>query len=278
MIMEYIVTTNKDELDLIESGYFEICPGTFKKTFWNEDSIFISDALMYYILEDIIAKSNDEFSTFFDFTYFNAEHINKFGYELSIRINEISKNKIIFDANREYLNKEIEKYRKEIIEVLPKLLSWIELNKINGFTIIKKWQNYKILKIDDLPEVGGGYLEFLPGKFENKCWNDNSVYIHEVELDIVDDLLWKVNNEYYRYGVEYFYDENQIRKLENELIKRLNEIISNESVSKGVNSQKYYDNINRNMELYKNEMIEMLDNFIQWIKLNKSNGITVIGM
>ena len=230
------------------------------------------------IVEDILEKINDEFYDFNDFTYFNTEQINIFEYELLTLINKIIENKKVFDIDREYNNIEINKHREEIIKVLFKLVSWIKLNKINGITIIRKWWNYKILKINDLPELDGGYLEFLPGKHKGEWRNDNSIFIEEGELNIVGDLLWNVNNEYDRHGFVYYYDENLLEKLENELQNRLNEIINNGYVSKGVYSQEYYDNINRHMELYKNEMIEMLDNFILWIKLNKSNGITVLGM
>jgi len=276
--MEYIVTTDKKELDLLKGGYHAMCPGIFNKLSWNENSIYIGYDLMD-IIEDILEKSNDEFSIFEDFSYFSIEQINKFEFELSIKINDINNNKkIVFDADSEYLNKKIEEHKEEVIEMLNKLFSWIKLNKINGITIIKKFYNFKILKRNDLPDGCGGFLEFLPGEFKKKCWNDNSVFIEDGEIDIVDDLLKKVNNEYDLYGCVYFYDENLLEKLENELQNRLNEIINNGYVSKGIYSQEYYDHINRYMELYKNEIIEMLDNFILWIKLNKSNGITVIGM
>jgi hypothetical protein len=277
MVMEYIATTNKNELDLVECGYYEFYPGIFKKVFWNENSMFVSDALID-IVEDILENSNEGYSTFDDFAYFDVEKINNFECKLSTRINEITNNKKIFDVNMEYLNKEIEENKSEIIEMLNKLFLWIKSNKEKGISIATKFRNYKILTIKDLPDGCGGYLEFLPGKFNDKCWNDNSVFIEEGELDIVDDLLWKVNSEYDRHGFEYYYDENLINRLENELQNRLNEIINNGYILKGVYSQEFYDNINTHMDLYKEEMIEMLGNFILWLKTNKSNGITVIGM
>jgi len=277
MIMEYTVSTDKNELDLIEGGYYEFYPGTFNKTFWNDNSIYISDALMD-ILRNKLEKSNDEFHNFDYFTYFNAEQINKFEYELSNMINEINNNKKIFDEKRDYLNKEINEHEKEIIEALKKLIYMVNLKKENGISVIKKWYNFKILKINDLPEVDGAYLELLPGKYENKCWNDNSIYIEESELCIVNDLLHKVNNEYMKWGFEYYYDENMLEKLENELQKRLDEIINNGYLKKGKSNKKYYDYINVHMDLFKNDIIEMLDDLISWIKMNKSKGITVIGM
>jgi hypothetical protein len=274
--MKYMVTTNKNELNLVENEYFEICPGIFNKIFWGENSLFITDELIY-IIDDIIRKSNVKFYHFNDFTYFNMEQINKFEYELSIRINEIN-NKILFDVIYEYLKKEIEEHRQEIIEMLNRLLSWIKLNKENGISIVKKIWNFRILRRNDLFINESAYLEFLPGKYENKCFNDNSIFIEDGELDIVDDLLCKFNKEYIRYGYEYFYDENILDKLVNELEKRANQIKLIGYVVKGKTNKKYYSQINTHMELYKSEIIEMLDNFIEWIKMNKSNGITVIGI
>jgi len=281
MLMEYTVTTNKNELNLTENKYYEICPGVFKKVFCGENSLFISDDL-FRIVEDKISKSNDKFFRFNDFTYFNVEQINKLENEIPNRINEIKNNKKIFEANKEYtmeyLNKEAEEHSQEIIEMLNKLLLWIKLNKENGISIVNKKWDFRILKINDLNEDSGPYLEFLPGKFENKCGNDNSIFIEDGELDIVDDLLCKFNEEYIRYGYEYFYDENILDKLVNELEKRSNQIKLIGYVVKGKNNKKYYERINTHMELYKNEIIEMLNEFISWIKLNKSNGITVIGI
>jgi len=275
--MEYTITTNKNELDLIESGYYEFYPGMFKKIFWNENSIFVSDALMD-IVKDILKNSNDEYSRFGDFLYFDVEKINSFECNLSTRINEINNNKKIFDVNKEYLNKEIEN-KIEIVGMLNKLFLWVKLNKENGISIIKKWMNYKLLTTSDLSDDCDGYLEFLPGKYKHKCWNDNSVFIEEGELDVVDDLLWKINKEYDRHGFEYYYDENSINRLENELQDRLNEIVNNGCVLKGVySSQEYYDYINSYMDLYKEEMTEMLNDLILWLKKNKSDGITIIGM
>jgi len=279
--MEYMVTTNKNELNLTENKYYEICPGIFNKLFWGENSLFISDDLLR-IVEDIISKSNDKFFSFNDFTYFNVEQTNKLENKIPIRINEIKNNKKIFDANKEYtmeyLNKKVDENRYEIIEMLNKLLSWIKINKENGISIVNKKWDFKILTINDLHEDHGPYLEFLPGEFENKCMNDNSIFIKDCEVDIVNDLLCKFNEEYIKYGYEYFYDENLLDKLLNELEKRANQIKLNGYVVKGKNNKKYYNRINRYMELYKNEIIEMLDNFIEWIKMNKSNGITIIGI
>jgi hypothetical protein len=54
--------------------------------------------------------------------------------------------------------------------------------------------------------------------------------------------------------------------------------VTTNKVVKGKTNKKYYSQINTHMELYKSEIIEMLGNFIEWIKTNKNNGITVIGI
>jgi len=140
MIMEYIVTTDKNELDLIEGGYYEIYPEMFKKVFWNENSVFISDALMH-IIDDILKKSNVEYSSFWDFTYFSIEKVNKFENELQKRLNEIINNGYLKKGKNnkkyyDYINIHMELYKNEIIEMLDNFILWIKLNKSNGITVI----------------------------------------------------------------------------------------------------------------------------------------------
>jgi hypothetical protein len=75
MSEEYVVTTNKNELNLVECGYYEFYPWVFEKVFWNENSMFVSDALMD-IIEGILENSNEGYSSFDDFACFDIEKIN----------------------------------------------------------------------------------------------------------------------------------------------------------------------------------------------------------
>jgi len=141
---------------------------------------------------------------------------------------------------------------------------------------------YKL--ISDKNELDGTcYFEFLPGKYKDKCWNDNSVFLTLDIIEIIEDLLEKSNEKYDYYDFIYF-DNEQISILENELSKRLIEIKNSEYKLDGKrfknikDNEKYYKKINKDIERNRNNIIEMLEKFIFWINLNKDNGITVLGM
>ena len=141
---------------------------------------------------------------------------------------------------------------------------------------------YKL--ISDKNELDGTcYFEFLPGKYQDKCWNDNSVFLTLDMIEIIEDLLEKSNEKYDYYDFIYF-DNEQINILENELSKRLIEIKNSQYKLDGKrfknikDNEKYYEKMNKDIERNRNNIIEMLEKFIFWINLNKDNGITVLGM
>ena len=126
---------------------------------------------------------------------------------------------------------------------------------------------------------GTCYFEFLPGKYQNKCWNDNSVFLSEDSVYLFEDLLKKVNNKYDHYAF-IGYNKNQISMLINELSKRLYEIenINNYELVGTFFRKEYYSELNENLRRNKNEIKIMLQDLIDWLKTININEITILGI
>jgi hypothetical protein len=127
--------------------------------------------------------------------------------------------------------------------------------------------------------TGTCYFEFLPGKYQSKCWNDFSVFLSEEAIFVIEDLLKKSNKKYDHYNFT-FYNKDKINILENELLKRLIEIKSTENykIVEDYFVKEYYKELNENIKNNKCEIIEMLNGLINWIKINKEDGITILGI
>ncbi len=51
---------------------------------------------------------------------------------------------------------------------------------------------YKLIhNIDELEETC--YFEFLPGKYKNKCWNKESIYLEEDSIALFEHKLEEIN-------------------------------------------------------------------------------------
>ena len=138
--------------------------------------------------------------------------------------------------------------------------------------------NYKLYR--NKKELNGTcYFEFLPGKYQNKCWNDNSVFLSEDSVYLFEDLLKKVNNKYDHYAF-IGYNKNQISMLINELSKRLYEIenINNYELVGTFFRKEYYSELNENLRRNKNEIKIMLQDLIDWLKTININEITILGI
>jgi hypothetical protein len=271
MVMEIKATIDKNELDndYLED-YFVFSPGEYKNQWQNDNSFFLS-AFSLEFIEDLLIKANENY-IIDNFEYFNHDQLNVLEDELSKRSIEIVQNKEV-SSNYEYLNKNIRRYKKEIIEMLNKTVKWIESNKENGLTLYRI-REYKL--ITDKNEPYGGYYEFLPGKFHGEYRSGNSVFVSETSVDFIIDLLDKSNKEFDPYGVVY-YDNNQLNIFEHELSKRLIDIRENKGITGRHFKKIYLDSLNKEIKIYQNDIIKMFEEFIMWIKLNRGKGITVLG-
>jgi len=125
-----------------------------------------------------------------------------------------------------------------------------------------------------------GFYEFLPGKFQNEQCNDNSVFMYDSNITIIEDLinksLDKTSKQPDLWGVTYF-DKNHSAILENGLSERITEIKENKEITGNFFPEILYESLNREIKIYKNDILKMLDKLYIFIKANKENGITILG-
>ena len=139
--------------------------------------------------------------------------------------------------------------------------------------------DYKIItNISELNLKKDEYYEILPGIFHKKFWNNNSIFINFDIMNIIEDIINKVYNEYSNKDIIdnnyfFYYNVPAIDKLEKYFIKRQNEIANNKNITMYTNDSVY---ALRNIKKYRNEIIEMLNKLINWVKYNKNIGMTII--
>jgi hypothetical protein len=127
---------------------------------------------------------------------------------------------------------------------------------------------------------GTCYFEFLPGKYKNKCWNDNSVFISENALCVIEDLLIKSNKNYDHCSFVH-YTNNQMEMMKNECIERINRIKNSEDykLPELYYNEEYYDELNiDDIGKYKDEIIKMIEELVLWMESIKENEITILGI
>jgi hypothetical protein len=127
---------------------------------------------------------------------------------------------------------------------------------------------------------GTCYYEFLPAKYQIKYSNDNYVFLEEYSVNLFVDLLKKVNEKYYLFPL-IGYNSDQTNMLINELSKRLDEIKGNMNYELiGIYfSEEYYKTLNEEIHKYKDEIINMFEELINWLKtinVMESNKIHII--
>jgi hypothetical protein len=135
--------------------------------------------------------------------------------------------------------------------------------------------DYKLLTDKNVLK-GTCYFEFLPGKYQKKCWNDNSVFLTEKSVFIFEDLLEESNKQYDHYSFG-FYDPDKINVLENKLLVRLMEIKDGKNVNikySKIFNEMLKENIDKNRDM----ILKMLDDLISWLRSNKEQGISVLGL
>ena len=286
--MGYLITSNKTEMEKFYCDYSILSPGKYLNIY--ENGIFL------YINEDLLDFIDDLFDKFIEdydgcqYEYINEEQLNILEFELSKRISEINEDREIngvyldFDENlnkRHYetINKNIREHKREISEALEKLLEWIKVNRGKGITLYGPMELKLIIDINELDTLFGFY-EFLPGKFQNERCNDNSVFMYDSNIIIIEDLINKsfdkTSEQPDIWGVTYF-DKNHSTILENVLLKRITQIKENREITGNYFPEILYESLNREIKIYKNDILKMLDELYIFIKANKENGITLLG-
>ncbi|MDZ4727502.1 MAG: hypothetical protein SH817_15195 [Leptospira sp.] len=133
--------------------------------------------------------------------------------------------------------------------------------------------NFKLLH--NISELEGTcYIEFLPGKYTGKCWNESSIYINEETFLIFEDLFKEVLINYDHYSFNEM-PASKVRLLKVKLHQRIsilknlqNNLLNGETLSLQINelfTQKFKSN--------QIEIIQMLENFYDWLKKIETQNI-----
>lgn len=135
---------------------------------------------------------------------------------------------------------------------------------------------YYVLLTDRNQFTGTDYMEFLPGKFSGKHWNDDSVFLYEDSMDVIHDLSENANSEYDHYDNTYFNNE-QIDILIGGLSARLAGIKNDKDYK--ISEEVYHaEQKNKTIKEYRTKIIKMLEDLIAWISANRADGISVLGI
>jgi len=285
--MDYKLTTNKTEMERFYSDYYILSPGKYQNIYENEILLFLNDNSLD-LIEDLLGKLIGYYDRY-QFEYTNKEQLNILENELLKRLAEIKENKevtgIVFEfdenMNKKYyetLNNNISEYKNIIIETLESILEWIKSNNGKGMTIYSP-REYKLITDKNELDSLYGYYEFLLGQFRNERYNDNSVFIYSSYIKIIEDLINKsidkLNEQSNLWGV-IFFDKNHSTILENKLSERIIEIKENKEITGNYFPEVLYESLNREIKIYKNDIMKMLDELFIWIEMNKENGITLL--
>ena len=145
--------------------------------------------------------------------------------------------------------------------------------------IMKITMEYELIT-DRVQLEGTCYFEFLPGKYENKCWGEYSAYLTEDSLVLIEELLIQVNPYYDHYSVTEF-SSRQINQFTEELAKAIAKIeMDKYSIASTIFSDDYIKKLNKNLRAKKNEVIELVTDLKNWMEqmIQAYDTITVIGI
>jgi len=119
------------------------------------------------------------------------------------------------------------------------------------------------------------YFELFPGKKRN----EDSVFLSEYSMEVVEDIFAELDKHYDHYG-STVYNEDQIKIIEQELLKRKSEIENTGSYTfiEGKLNVFYYNELMKNMGKNKYKIIKMLEELIDWITTIKEEEISLIGL
>jgi hypothetical protein len=131
---------------------------------------------------------------------------------------------------------------------------------------------------DELGIDRGNCYELYPGKERN----NNSVFWSEYSMKVVEDIFAMLD-EHYDHYTSSDYDEEKMKTLEEELVKRKNEIQETGSLKLTEEIMNWYSESGYN-ELVKkicekkNEILKMLEGMIDWLKTVKEKELRFIAL
>ncbi|PJZ88151.1 hypothetical protein [Leptospira levettii] len=128
---------------------------------------------------------------------------------------------------------------------------------------------------------GTAYIEFLPGRYNGKCWNENSIFMDETTFFIFEDVIESILEGYDHYAFNEL-PETKIPLLQTLLEQRLIEICNEclYTITPTLYSAVKKDLIIKEISANKKGAIEVLEGFIVWIQgLKKQNfPLSILGI
>ncbi|MCP4178318.1 MAG: hypothetical protein GY756_11170 [bacterium] len=128
---------------------------------------------------------------------------------------------------------------------------------------------------------GTCYFEFLPGKYQEKCWNDNSVFLNSKSFNFIEFLLLQICSGFNRYAFTEL-SKNQVH----ELIRILDETIleikftDNYAFSGKEYSKSFYLSLAEKLKNNKSQILKLLEDFENWLGevIDKYDVVSVLGL
>ncbi|XDD46704.1 hypothetical protein AB3N60_01015 [Leptospira sp. WS39.C2] len=135
---------------------------------------------------------------------------------------------------------------------------------------------------DDPNELEGtAYIEFLPGRYNGKCWNENSIFMDETTFSIFEDVIESILEGYDHYAFKEL-PETKIPILLHLLEQRkreiFNETLFNITLTSYSEVQKEW--IVKLILADKKAAMEVLETLIAWIQnMQKQNlPLSILGI
>jgi hypothetical protein len=128
------------------------------------------------------------------------------------------------------------------------------------------------------------YFEFLPGKFNKKCWNNESVFIYYLHICYIEPILEKHICNYDHYSFmsadklalnKIIHDLSQLT----DILQRAKNLI--EFTTKlNFSFRDIEENFTKDFRQSKIELMKMIGDFVLWIRetIKSHNQISVLGM
>lgn len=138
--------------------------------------------------------------------------------------------------------------------------------------------NFRIIK--DKAELDGtAYFEFLPGKYNGTCWNDNAIFLDEDSMALVEEIFER-NVEHYDHFAFSEIDKGQGSRILADLQKLEIEITSNKKISGETFSDEYYNALNEQVANNKEKAVEVISGLRQWldVTLEKNDCVSILGL